>query len=394
MPRHSPLVPLASLALTATLVLGFLPVTVPATRAAAARTPALAVIGGKLLGEEEFRKAAAGALDALEKQQAAQLAQLKAQHAQELATTRGRELRSLLDQRALDLEGLASGRSGLAVLGDLQVTLVDEADVKTFYLERQAQIQQPYAAVRDQIVEMLQNQRTDLETRRFTNTLWLKHGIKALDKPKRLDIPGSGPARGAPNAPITLVEFSDFQCPYCVRTVPEIQRLLATYPDHVRVVYRQLPLKSIHPQAQAAAEASLCANDQGKFWPMHDALFALNGRLQDATYADLASKIGLNTDEFAICMTEHTQAKAVEADIAAADAVGATGTPYLLINGRSLNGAASFNDMAMLVEDELARLGLASPVPVNVKPATLPKTPTATAPVPAATAAPAVKPAG
>ena len=211
-----------------------------------------------------------------------------------------------------------------------------------------------------------------------------------------MDIPGSGPARGAANAPITIVEFSDFQCPYCVRTVPEIQQVLATYPDHVRVVYRQLPLRSIHPQAQAAAEASLCANDQGKFWEMHDALFALNGKLQDSSYADLATKLGLKADDFANCMTEHKHAKTVETDTAAADAVGATGTPYLLVNGRSLNGAASFNDMAMLVEDELARLGLASPVPVNVKHAQAPA-PAAAVPAQApaaATAAPAVKPAG
>ncbi len=388
MPRLLPL------ALTATLALALSPLSVlPAT---AAQPAPVASIAGKPFTEADFRKAAAAALDALEKQQAAQREQLKTQHAQELAVTRERELRTLLDQRALDLEGLTSGRSGLAVLGDLQVTVVDEADVKAFYLERQSQIQQPYAAIRDQIVEMLQNQRTDLETRRFTNALWLKHGIKALDKPKRVDIPGSGPARGAANAPITIVEFSDFQCPYCVRTVPEIQQVLATYPDHVRVVYRQLPLRSIHPQAQAAAEASLCANDQGKFWEMHDALFALNGKLQDSSYADLATKLGLKADDFANCMTEHKHAKTVEADTAAADAVGATGTPYLLVNGRSLNGAASFNDLAMLVEDELARLGLASPVPVKVKPAQAPA-PAAAAPAQApaaATAAPAVKPAG
>ena len=388
MPRLLPL------ALTATLALALSPLSaLPATAAQAAP---VASIAGKPFTEAEFRKAAAAALGALEKQQTAQREQLKTQHAQELAVTRERELRTLLDQRALDLEGLTSGRSGLAVLGDLQVTVVDEADVKAFYLERQSQIQQPYAAIRDQIVEMLQNQRTDLETRRFTNALWLKHGIKALDKPKRVDIPGSGPARGAANAPITIVEFSDFQCPYCVRTVPEIQQLLAIYPDHVRVVYRQLPLRSIHPQAQAAAEASLCANDQGKFWEMHDALFALNGKLQDSSYADLATKLGLKADDFANCMTEHKHAKTVEADTAAADAVGATGTPYLLVNGRSLNGAASFNDMAMLVEDELARLGLASPVPVKVKPAQAPA-PAAAAPAQApaaATAAPAIKPAG
>ena len=165
-----------------------------------------------------------------------------------------------------------------------------------------------------------------------------------------------------------------------MRTAPEILHLLATYPDHVQIVYRQLPLKSIHPQAQAAAEASLCANDQGKFWEMHDALFALNGKLQDSSYADLTAKLGLKADEFAACMSQHTHAKTVDADTASADAVGATGTPYLLVNGRSLNGAASFNDMAMLVEDELVRLGLASPVPVKVKPAQAP--------------APAVKPAG
>jgi hypothetical protein len=147
MPRLLPL------ALTATLALALSPLSaLPATAAQAAP---VASIAGKPLTEAEFRKAAAAALDALEKQQTAQREQLKAQHAQELAATRERELRTLLDQRALDLEGLTSGRSGLAVLGDLQVTVVDEADVKAFYLERQSQIQQPYAAIREQIVEMI-----------------------------------------------------------------------------------------------------------------------------------------------------------------------------------------------------------------------------------------------
>jgi len=356
------------LALAATLAVAFSPASVVA--AAGAKQPsAVASIAGKPVSEAEFRKAAAAAFEALDKQQAAQRERLKAQHAAELAATRERELRTLLDQRALDLEGQTTGRSGLAVLGDLQVSLVNETDVKAFYLERQSQIQQPYTAVSDQIAEMLQNQRTDLDTRRFTNGLWLKHGIKALDAPRRIDVPGFGPARGAANAPVTVIEFSDFQCPFCVRTVPEIQKLLATYPEQVRVVYRQLPLNSIHPQAQAAAEASLCANDQGKFWEMHDSLFALDGKLQDSSYADLAAKLGLKTEDFATCMNQHTHAKTVDADTAAADIAGATGTPYLLINGRSLNGAASFHDMAMLVEDELVRLGLPSPVAVKVEPA-------------------------
>jgi protein-disulfide isomerase len=329
----------------------------------------IASIGGKPLSPMEFRKEAAAAFGALEQQQAAQREQLKVQQALELAATSERELRALLDRRALELESQAQGRTGLAVMGDLEVTAVAEADVKAFYLEHQAQIQQSYAEVRDQILEMLTRQRTDLDTRRFLNSLWLKHGIIARDTPQRIEVQGVGPVRGAQNAPVTLVEFSDFQCPFCVRTAPELEHVLTTYPEQVRLVYRQLPLKTIHPQAQAAAEASLCANDQGKFWAMHDELFALNGRLQASSYAELAGKLGLKMDAFTACMDQHAHQKDLDADEAAANHAGATGTPYLLVNGRSLNGAVSFTDIALLVENELLRQGIASPITVKIKPA-------------------------
>lgn len=163
---------------------------------------------------------------------------------------------------------------------------------------------------------------------------------------------GHLPLLGDKNAKVTIVEFSDFQCPFCKRFIDDTwEQLKKEYVDSgkANISFRHLPLVSIHPNAQKAAEASECANEQSKFWEMHDKLFttqdtwsAQAAETASASFTSYAGELGLNTDQFSTCLTSGKFAEAVTKDSADAAAAGATGTPAFFINGYILVGAQPF----------------------------------------------------
>lgn len=238
-----------------------------------------------------------------------------------------------------------------------------DADVDAFYEENQARINQPKEQIVGQIREYLLQQRRQEAMSAYLDTLRGKYGVEKLLEPLRLPIETEGyPAHGPKNAPVTLVEFSDFQCPYCARVVPTVEQVKETYGKNVRVVFRQFPLRSIHPQAQKAAEASLCAKDQGKFWELHDAMFADQSKLSVADLKSTAESIGLEAEAFSQCLDNAEYAEEVQADLDAGAALGVTGTPALFVNGRPLpGGAVPFDQVAELIDDELERAGVDAP---------------------------------
>jgi protein-disulfide isomerase len=156
-----------------------------------------------------------------------------------------------------------------------------------------------------------------------------------------LSNPENAPVLGDPNAPVTIVEFSDFQCPFCARfytdTYPSIK---SQYVDtgKANIVYRHLPLP-FHPEAQPAAEASMCAAEQGKFWEFHDKIFQNQAIMSAANYKAWAAELGLNTGQFNSCVDSREYQDYVEADYAAASAAGVSGTPSFVINGELVVGA-------------------------------------------------------
>src|SRR4029077_20450635 len=121
-----------------------------------------------------------------------------------------------------------------------------------------------------------------------------------LDPPRQMVASAGSPAKGPANAPIEMIEFSDFQCPFCLRAHPTVTQVLDTYGDRIRFVYRHYPLPN-HPNARPAAEAAACANEQGKFWPFHDRLFANPAKLSDADLKQGAAELGLDTSKFNAC---------------------------------------------------------------------------------------------
>jgi protein-disulfide isomerase len=165
---------------------------------------------------------------------------------------------------------------------------------------------------------------------------------------------------GDENAPVVIVEFSDFQCPFCERWATEtLPQLTQTYIDtgKVRLVYRDFPLSSIHPEAQNAAESAECARDQGKFWEYHDTLFENRmdwSGVGDAKFKQYAADLGLDTSQFNDCLDSDKYKNEVLDDLNAGGSVGVSGTPTFFINGKKLVGAQPFENFVTVIEEELA----------------------------------------
>lgn len=179
------------------------------------------------------------------------------------------------------------------------------------------------------------------------------------DPPIRYKVEEAGnPALGPQNAPITIIEFSDFQCPFCKSFHDQtFSRLQKKYEGKIRFVYRDFPLSEIHPLAQGAAEAADCANEQGKFWEYHDMLFQYQPQLEATALMAYANKLNLDMKVFQACLESHKYKSEVEGDYAMAIGLGLTGTPTFFVNGRILVGAQPLEAFSAYIDAELATAG-------------------------------------
>jgi protein-disulfide isomerase len=160
---------------------------------------------------------------------------------------------------------------------------------------------------------------------------------------------------GPKDAKVTIVEFADFQCPFCARMVPTLNRIVKKYEGKVRWVYRDFPLREIHPEALPAAVAANCAGTQGKYFEMHHALFDNYQRLGSQLYKDLAAKIGLDAGKFDECMKDPKAENEVLKDAQEGQNLGINGTPAYFVNGRKLGGAVNEAEFSRLIDEELAK---------------------------------------
>ena len=167
---------------------------------------------------------------------------------------------------------------------------------------------------------------------------------------------GDAPTRGPAGAAVVVVEFGDFQCPYCGEMEPVVQRLLTEYDGRILFAFKQFPI-SYHSHSQLAAEASLAANAQGAFWAYHDELYAHQDALTRVDLEGYAVELGLDLDLFRAALDDGTYAAAVTADLEQGLAIGVNGTPAFYINGRAAFGAMSYGTLKDVVEDELKRAG-------------------------------------
>src|SRR5262249_35941835 len=160
------------------------------------------------------------------------------------------------------------------------------------------------------------------------------------------------PSLGPTNAPVTIVEFSDFQCPYCRQAQDTLKRLMAAYEGKVKLVFRDFPLRSIHPQAQKAAEAAQCAAEQQQFWPYHDKLFSA-ASLQVDDLKKYAHELALHEEQFAACLDSSKYAGRINGEVLAGQNAGVSGTPGFFINGYPLSGAVPYEQFKEIVDAAL-----------------------------------------
>jgi len=290
----------------------------------------------------------------LEDMASAQLRQLDRQRHQVLEQT----LNQLVEQKLSELEAAKRGITREQLLNEEvqgKVGEISAAQIDEFYEQNKGRIKQPKEQIAAQIQQYLQQQKASQLQNEFIKGLKEKYKVKLLFEPLRSDVQVAGaPAVGPENAPVTLVLFSDFQCPFCSRVEPTLDQVKQTYGDKVRVAFRQFPL-SIHPNAKKAAEASLCANEQGKFWQMHDAMFKDQQNLSVEGLKAKAVQLELNADQFNSCLDSGKYAAKVQEDVASGEQAGVSGTPALFINGRFISGAVPYEQIASIIDDELAR---------------------------------------
>lgn len=175
--------------------------------------------------------------------------------------------------------------------------------------------------------------------------------VKLLEDPVSIPVSGS-PVLGPANAAVTIVEFSDFQCPYCILAVPQLQAILRAYPTQVKLIFKQFPLE-IHSRAFLAAASAVAANNQGKFWPMHDAMFAHHDDLNRDTFIKLAKDMGLDVARFEKDLDSEETKRAVEKDVEDGDKAGVQGTPTIFINGQRYNGAISLQYLKPIFDEAI-----------------------------------------
>ncbi len=169
----------------------------------------------------------------------------------------------------------------------------------------------------------------------------------------QIDVLKNDRVRGNFDAPVTIVEWSDFQCPYCSRFHETMKQVMTNYPDQVRWVYKHFPLDSIHPYAKKAAEASECAADQGKFWEYADELFKNQSSINQEYFSKAAEEIGINTNQFNQCLNSGKYKTKVEADYQQGIKSGVRGTPGNFINGRSVPGAVPYEQIKSVIDSLL-----------------------------------------
>jgi protein-disulfide isomerase len=230
--------------------------------------------------------------------------------------------------------------------------------VRKFYEDNKAVIKGSFIETALEIRNYLLKTAQDQAFAGLITKLRKDYGFRSLIEPERAKVATEGhPSKGPANAPITIVEFSDFECPYCNGLYPTLKRIEQTYKDNIRIVYRQFPLNAIHPNAQKAAEASLCANEQNKFWALHDAMFADQKNLTVDALKAKAASLSMNTTAFAACLDSGKYASTIRDSIAEGSGLGVDGTPAMFINGRYLGGNQPYDAIAKIIDDELLRLG-------------------------------------
>jgi protein-disulfide isomerase len=308
---------------------------------------------GVVITQEDLKKYSARDLENLDLERTRMEANLDRSRSQLLE----RNLYRILEEKLLQAEAVQRGVGVEQLLAmELEGKVKDptEEDVKNYYEANKQNINQPLLQVGSQIFQYLKTENYNNAKTDYISQLKEARGVVVAMEPLRSKVETNGsPDRGPAGAPVTIVEFSDFQCPYCANMSSTLQQVMAKYRTQVRLVYRNFPLAQIHPNAEKAAEAGLCAGDQGHFWEMHDLMFQTRNLLKDEDLKAKAAQLKLDTDKFNSCLISGATANRVKQDMYAGAKLGLTGTPGLFINGRFVPGAVPLADITKIIDEEL-----------------------------------------
>jgi protein-disulfide isomerase len=232
-----------------------------------------------------------------------------------------------------------------------QVKDPTEDQLQVFY--EGLQTNEPFAVVREKIVATLRQLRLTKARAAYLQTLRAAADVRIDLAPPQAEVAiDNAPKRGPQNAPVLIVEFADYECPYCQQIHPELKKLEEEFAGKVALAYKDFPLP-MHPRAEKAAEAARCAAEQGKFWEFHDALFD-DHQLESGQLKEHARTLQLDAASFDRCVDAGEQAAAVRKDLVQAQRLGLTGTPAFFVNGHFLSGAVSYSTLREVVEQQLA----------------------------------------
>ncbi|MCY4187892.1 MAG: thioredoxin domain-containing protein, partial [Bryobacterales bacterium] len=228
-------------------------------------------------------------------------------------------------------------------------------EVSEFYNQQREKIGKPLREVRDEIVRILRQQKAATHLNDLVAVLRADAQIEILLAPPRLPVElAEARQRGPEDAPVTIVEFSDFQCPFCRKVQPVLSELREEYQDRIRWVFKDLPLSDIHPEAARAAQAARCAGEQEKFWEYHAELFEQE-LFTDATYTQVAEATEVDPEPLMECLNSGKFQMQVAAEVGEARNLGIEGTPAILINGILISGAREIENYRSVIEQELAK---------------------------------------
>jgi protein-disulfide isomerase len=229
-------------------------------------------------------------------------------------------------------------------------------DAKQLFEQNKAQLgNATFEDLKPRVVAYLVNQRSAARQTEFLDELKKKYATTISLEPPKIDVETAGRASrgGDANAPVTIIAFSDYECPFCKRAEVTVAQVMSAYPTQVRYVHRDFPLP-FHQHAHEAAQAARCVGDQGKFWEYHDKLFQAQDMSTD-NLKKMATDVGADPQKMQDCISAGKHEDEIQADIAAGSDVGVSGTPAFFINGRMLSGAQPFERFKELIDGELAR---------------------------------------
>jgi protein-disulfide isomerase len=309
------------------------------------REKALAEVGGEIITSQEVRDALGFELAQLEEQ----LYDLKRQ-----------KLDELIDEKVLQLEAArreVTTEELIEAEVNQKVEPISDEETEVLYQANKDRFNGEEEDLRRQIRTFLENRQRQARRRIFLELLRADADVAVYlepPEPYRAEVAVDGaPFRGSETAPVTIVKFEDFHCPYCRRVQTTLAQLMLRYGEDLKVVHRDFPLDGIHPQARKAHEAARCAAEQDQFWAYHDILFANPPTADEEELTAFAEETGLDMEAFGTCMESDAYKDAIQRDVDAGFKLGLSGTPAFFINGRLLSGALPMQDFVEVIDQEL-----------------------------------------